>query len=222
MKLRILSNLRIVGLSLSVRQVNINLTRPVGPARRTSVQLSTHLFLTNRTPRHSESRTIPTFAFQGRDGGVSRWASTMGSYICIWAARTSLSSFPSSTSSNPPNILLLLLLLLQFSRRENKALRYKYFALCIISIELSGLSIRPKLPRNPNRRRLHDGTVLVPLGYKDLRQAATTFRHSSFANLNDHSFTISPINCNQSEKPINEFVLMELTRIKFQINSLKV
>lgn len=54
-KFRILSNLRIVELSLSVPvcvRLNMNLTRLAG----TSVRLSTHLFLTNRTPWYFESR----------------------------------------------------------------------------------------------------------------------------------------------------------------------
>lgn len=115
----------------------------------------------------------------------------------------------SGISSSPPHALLLSR---QPSRRENKALRYKYFALCIISIELSGLSIRPKLPRNPNRRRLHGRrpcTVRVQRPPPQAATAASRFNiRYSLANLSDHSFTISPINCNQSppEKPINEFV----------------
>lgn len=132
------------------------------------VRLSIHLFLTNRSPRHSESRLADNSDVQGRREGSFK-VSVDGEFVYLYSScknRSSLSSFPScSSSSDPPNILLL-----QPSRRENKAPRYKYFALCIISIELSGPS---RSGRNYPVIQIDDdftGTVLVPLEYKDLHR----------------------------------------------------
>jgi len=138
------------------------------------VRLSTHLFLTNRSPWHSESRLADNSDIQGRREGSFK-VSVDGEFVYLYSScknRSSLSSFPSyfSSSSDPPRIssVFFTSLLLQPSRRENKAPRYKYFALCIISIELSGPS---RSGRNYPVIQIDDdftGTILVPLEYKDL------------------------------------------------------
>jgi len=121
----------------------------------------------------------------------------VGSYICIRAAREPqpATSSLSAASPAPPSARLSLSLSLSLSL----FLRYKYLALCIISIELSGLSIRPKLLGNPNRRRLHGRRPCTfrvqrpPRRPRDKLAAAGSSRLRR-VDLSDHSFAISFMN----------------------------
>lgn len=158
-----------------------------------SVRLSTHLFLTNRTPWYFESQFADNPDVH--DSGTTREFQGKRRWVRIFVFELQEPLFPFFL----PFLLFVPYLTNLRPSRENKALRYKYLALCIISIELSGLSIRPKLPRNPNRRRLHGHRpctfrVQRPPGFCKLRRPRDVTIVSTSSILSDHFFTISYMN----------------------------